>query len=96
MAGGLSVFQPGGGHLIHAVKEDLPCLSMSRVLVLVFSGISDLCSLDLAPGRENMQPGAGSACDFPHFDSPRQQRIRYQRAMIAIEENERIDRKSVV
>jgi hypothetical protein len=41
MAGGLSVFQPGGGDLIHEVWEDPSCLSISRVLILVFGRISD-------------------------------------------------------
>ena len=30
-----------------------------------------------------MGPGARRACDFPHFDSPRQQRVRDQGAMTA-------------
>ena len=37
----------------------------------------------LAPGRKPMRLRSGSACDFPHFDSPRQQGIRYQGAMTA-------------
>ena len=67
--------------MIREVKEDPSGLSISRVLILVFSRIGDLLSGDLAPGRKRVQPGAGSACDFPHFNSAGQQRVRYQGAM---------------
>ena len=45
--------------------------------------ISDLRSAYLPPGRKRVRLCANGACDFPHFNSPRQQRIRYQRAVAA-------------
>ena len=40
-------------------------------------------SVYLSPGSKRVRPCTKGACDFPHFNTPRQQRIRYQGAMTA-------------
>lgn len=52
-------------------------------LFFVFSRVGDLSSGHLAPRRKRVRLCASGACDFPYFNAPRQQRIRYQGAMTA-------------